>query len=113
MQPALKTTSYLHVVYGDSSDCGSEDVLKRYTAYTIELFNPDSHGDPNNHFGYNDSGMNTQTMTQFSNLPFHIHVFDSFWLNCMVVSFQLVKLCPFVERGWSQNDDFTFKTPYQ
>ena len=44
---------------------------------------------------------------------FHIHIFDAFWPNFMALSFQLLKLWPFLEGWYSQNDDFTIKTLYK
>ena len=41
---------------------------------------------------------------------FHIHISDAFLLNFLVVSYQLLKLCPFLGERCSQNDDFMVKT---
>ena len=44
---------------------------------------------------------------------FHIYIFDTFWPNFMALSFQLLKLWPFLEGWCSQNEDFTVQTLYK
>ena len=43
-------------------------------------------------------------------ITFHIQIFEAFWLNFMVVSFQILKLRPFFEGQCSQNNNVKIKT---
>ena len=45
--------------------------------------------------------------------PFYIRIFNAFWLNFIVASFQLLKLWTFFEWRCSQNDKVAVKTLYE
>ena len=45
-----------HITFADSVSCDSSVPALEDISFTLELYNPDSHGKDTNHFSYTDNG---------------------------------------------------------
>ena len=54
---------YWHVVYADSTTCDNSVAPLDDISYTIQLLNKDSEGNPSQHFGYDETGKSTLSIS--------------------------------------------------